>query len=219
MVIRVVVAEDNLLIREGLVGLLGTDPDIEIVGSCSDFPQALASIEAESPDVVLTDIRMPPGLGDEGIRLAEQVRADSPDTGVVVLSQHDEPQYAMELLKDGSDGRAYLLKERVSDPQQILDAIRSVHEGGSVIDPKVVDALVKTRSAKSGPLDSLTPREREVLGMMAQGKSNAGISEELVLTVRAVEKHINSIFSKLGLTEETAVHKRVQAVLLFLSDK
>jgi DNA-binding NarL/FixJ family response regulator len=216
MEIRVIVVEDNLLIREGLVGLLGTDPEIKIVASCADLPEAVTTFRAESPDVVLTDIRMPPSMGDEGIKLAELVRNERPSTGVVILSQYDEPQYAMELFKDGSEGRAYLLKERVSDPQQIFEAIRSVSQGGSVIDPKVVDALVRARSAKSGPLDSLTPREREVLEKMAQGKSNAAISEDLVLTVRAVEKHINSIFGKLGLTQETDVHKRVTAVLLLL---
>lgn len=217
MVIRVVIAEDNLIIREGLVSLLVTDAEIEVVGACSDLPKALEVIKNTNPHVVLTDIRMPPDQSDEGIRLAAELRRSNPGAGVVVLSQHDEPQYAMELLKDGSEGRAYLLKERVSDPIQIFDAIRAVADGGSMIDPKVIDALVKARAQRSSPLDALTPRELEVLERMAQGRSNAGIADELVLTVRAVEKHINSIFTKLGLSEETDVHKRVKAVLLFLS--
>jgi DNA-binding NarL/FixJ family response regulator len=180
----------------------------------------MSLIEAEAPDVVITDIRMPPTGTDEGIRAAAHLRETSPSTGVVVLSQYDSPAYALALLEGGSNGRAYLLKERVSDVEQLLGAVREVAQGGSVIDPKIVDGLVaaRTKAAKSD-LQRLTPREREVLSEMAQGKSNAATAATLVLTERAVEKHINSIFSKLGLSEEKDVNRRVKAVLLYLSDQ
>jgi DNA-binding NarL/FixJ family response regulator len=179
----------------------------------------LAAIEHEKPDVVLTDIRMPPTGTDEGIRAAEELRISHPDIGVVVLSQYDDAAYAVSLLDKGSAGRAYLLKERVSDLGQLRNAILEVNAGGSVIDPRVVEGLVAARSRQaSSPLARLTPREREILGEMAQGKNNAAIAGALVLSERAVEKHINSIFSKLTLTEETEVHRRVKAVLLFLSE-
>lgn len=213
-------AEDNLLVREGVKGLLESHPDLEVAAVCEDYDSLLQAIESEKPDVVLTDIRMPPTGTDEGIRIAEQLRETRPEVGVVVLSQYDEPAYALSLLEKGSAGRAYLLKERVSDLDQLARAIQEVAEGGSVIDPKVVEALVaaKSRAAES-PIARLTPREREILGEMAQGKNNAAIAEFLVLTERAVEKHINSIFSKLQLSEEKAVHRRVKAVLLFLSER
>jgi DNA-binding NarL/FixJ family response regulator len=218
--IRVVLAEDNLLVREGVKGLLESHPDLEVAAVCEDYDSLLQAIEKEKPDVVLTDIRMPPTGTDEGIRVAEQLRETNPDVGVVVLSQYDEPAYALSLLERGSAGRAYLLKERVSDLDQLARAIKEVAQGGSVIDPKVVEALVaaKSRAAES-PIERLTPREREVVNEMAQGKNNEAIAQALVLTERAVEKHINSIFSKLGLSEERAVHRRVKAVLLFLSER
>jgi DNA-binding NarL/FixJ family response regulator len=217
--IRVVLAEDNYLVREGLHRLVDSEPDLEVVAVAEDLASLLAAIEQEKPDVVLTDIRMPPTGTDEGIRAAEELRTSHPDIGVVVLSQYDDAAYAVALLDKGSAGRAYLLKERVSDLGQLRNAIVEVHAGGSVIDPRVVEGLVAARSrSASSPLARLTPREREILGEMAQGKNNAAIAAALVLSERAVEKHINSIFSKLTLTEETEVHRRVKAVLLFLSD-
>lgn len=220
MTIRVVMAEDHYLVREGVRQLLESEPDLEVVASCEDFDSLIAACDEHAPDVVLTDIRMPPTGTDEGIRAAEHLRERSPKTGVVVLSQYDEPAYAVSLFDKGSEGRAYLLKERVSDVEQLSNAIREVAAGGSVIDPKVVESLVAARTkAKRSPLGLLTPREREVLGEMAQGKNNAGIAAALYLTERAVEKHINSIFSKLGLSEEKEVHRRVKAVLLFLSER
>jgi DNA-binding NarL/FixJ family response regulator len=218
--IRIVLAEDNYLVREGVTRLLATEPELELVAVCEDFDSLLSAIESEKPDVLLTDIRMPPTGTDEGIRAAEHLREASPETGVVLLSQYVDPAYALAFLEKGSEGRAYLLKERVSDLAQLRNAIVEVHRGGSVIDPKVVEALVAARArSAASPLERLTPREGDVLGEMAQGKNNAGIAAALVLTERAVEKHINSIFSKLGLSEEPDVHRRVKAVLLFLADR
>ncbi|MGH2807042.1 MAG: response regulator transcription factor [Actinomycetota bacterium] len=221
MAISVVLAEDNYLVREGIQGLLESHPGIRLTATCEDLDSLLAAVEREEPDVVLTDIRMPPTGTDEGIQAANAFRGTRPEMGVVVLSQHDEAEYALALLERGSEGRAYLLKERVSDSAQLIGAIDEVSRGGSVIDPKVVDALVAARSrSAASPLNALTPRETEVLGEMAQGKTNAAIAAELVLTERAVEKHINSIFPKLGLSGgERDVHRRVKAVLLFLSEQ
>ena len=219
MPIRVVLAEDNYLLREGVTKLIELQPELELAGVCGDYDGLLELIEKEEPDVVVTDIRMPPTGTDEGIRAAAHLREQYPETGVVVLSQYDNPSYALALLEGGSQGRAYLLKERVSDVEQLLAAIREVARGGSVIDPKVVDGLVAARSRTKSDIDRLTPREREVLGEMAQGKSNAAIAASLVLTERAVEKHINSIFSKLGLSEERDLNRRVKAVLLYLADQ
>jgi DNA-binding NarL/FixJ family response regulator len=216
--IRVVVAEDSYLVREGVVRLLDAQDDLEIAGVSEDYDGLLATVAETKPDVVLTDIRMPPTGTDEGIRAANALREQHPDVGVVVLSQYVEPAYALALLEHGSERRAYLLKERVSDVDQVLRAIREVAQGGSVIDPKVVEVLVEARSRTRGSaIDGLTPREREVLGEMAQGRNNAGVAGALGLSERAVEKHINSVFSKLGLSEEPGVHRRVKAVLLFLS--
>jgi DNA-binding NarL/FixJ family response regulator len=218
MPIRVVLAEDSFLLRESVQRLLSTEPDLEVVAACEDYDSLMAAVEAESPDVVLTDIRMPPTGTDEGVRAAAELRALHPEIGVVVLSQYAEPAYALALLEEGSQGRAYLLKERVSDLDQLAGAIRQVADGGSVIDPAVVDALVAARARPAdSPVDRLTPRERETLAEMAQGKNNAAIAASLVLSERAVEKHINSIFSKLDLSEEPDVHRRVKAVLLFLA--
>jgi DNA-binding NarL/FixJ family response regulator len=218
--IRVVLAEDNVLLREGVGRLIDAEPGLELVASCGDYDELMAAIEREEPQVVLTDIRMPPTGTDEGIRAAAHLRATRPDVGVVVLSQYAEPAYALALLEDGSEGRAYLLKERVSDVDQLLRAIQQVADGGSVIDSKVVEVLVDARArATRSPLARLTPRETELLGEMAQGKNNAAIAAALVLSERAVEKHINSIFSKLGLSEEVDTHRRVKAVLLFLSNR
>lgn len=218
MALRIVLAEDNLLVREGVEKLISSEDDLEVVASCADYDSLMATVAAERPDVVVTDIRMPPTGTDEGIRAANELRAAQPDLGVVVLSQYSDPSYALAFLETGSKGRAYLLKERVSDIGQLSQAIRDVARGGSVIDPEVVDALVAARSRSSdSPLKVLTPRETEILGEMAQGKNNAAVAGSLVLSERAVEKHINSIFSKLGLSQEADVHRRVKAVLLFLS--
>jgi DNA-binding NarL/FixJ family response regulator len=175
-----------------------------------------AAVE-HAPDVVVTDIRMPPTMSDEGIRAARELRTLQPKTGVVVLSQYAEPAYALALLEHGSGGRAYLLKERIADPAELVAAIVAVADGGSVIDPRVVEVLVNSRNTKPSPLDQLTTREKEVLAEMAQGKNNAAIGAALFLSDRAVEKHINALFSKLGLSEEIDVHRRVKAVLVFLS--
>ena len=218
MPIRVILADDNYLLREGVRQLIETQPELELVAVAADLDSLMAEVEVQKPDVVITDIRMPPTGTDEGIRAAEQIRTKHPQIGVVVLSQYAEPEYALALLEKGAAGRAYLLKERVSDIDQLVNAIREVAKGGSVIDSKVVEALVAARTRKpESPLHDLTPRENEVLAAMAEGKNNAAIAGRLFLTERAVEKHINSIFSKLGLAEEKDVHRRVKAALLYLS--
>jgi DNA-binding NarL/FixJ family response regulator len=213
--VRVVLAEDAYLVREGVRRLLETQPDVEVVALCGSLDELLATVAADPPDVVLTDIRMPPTGTDEGIRAAEQLRESHPDVGVVVLSHYVEPGYALALLERGTAGRAYLLKERVEDVEQLTAAIRAVAEGGSMIDPRVVEALV---AGKQSQLHELTPRERDVLREMAEGKNNAAIAGALFLTERSVEKVIHSIFLKLGLAWETAVHKRVKAVILYLAE-
>jgi DNA-binding NarL/FixJ family response regulator len=219
MTIRLVVAEDQYLVREGIRRLLETQDDLEVAAVCDDLDSLLATVDAERPDVVLTDIRMPPGGTDEGIQAATRLRETNPEIGVVVLSQYATPSYVVALLEGGSEGRAYLLKERVKDLDQLVAAIQAVAEGGSVMDPKVVEALVAENArAEDSPLNELTPRERDVLREMAEGKNNAAIAEALVLTERSVEKVIHSIFLKLGLTWETAVHKRVKAVILYLAE-
>jgi DNA-binding NarL/FixJ family response regulator len=219
MPIRLVLAEDNYLVREGVRRLLETRPDIEIAAVCGDLDSLLAAVDAERPDVVVTDIRMPPGDTDEGIQAAERLRATNPEIGVVVLSQYANPTYVLALLEGGTGRRAYLLKERVKDLGQLVNAIQAVAEGGSVIDPKVVEALVAENArAEESPLNQLTRRERDVLREMAEGKNNAAIADALVLTERSVEKVIHSIFLKLGLTWEAAVHKRVKAVILYLAE-
>ena len=217
--IRVVIADDTYLMRQALEQVLNTVAEIEVVASASDRDSVLAAIEREEPDAVLTDIRMPPTGTDEGVQIARELRATRPGIGVVVLSQYADPDYALALFEDGSHGRGYLLKERVNDPQQLAAAIRAAVAGEAVIDPKVVEGLVKARSmdAKS-PLSELTPRERDVLAQLAEGKSNAAIAESLVLTKRAVEKHINSIFMKLNLAGAEDVSKRVKATLVFLAE-
>ena len=215
MTIRIVLAEDHVLFREGIHQLVDRESDLEVVGVASDEGELLAKVDELSPDVVVTDIRMPPTGTDEGVRAAGRFGESHPQMGVVVLSQYASPAYALALLDRGSAGRAYLLKERVADVDQLVNAIRAVASGGSVIDPSVVDSLVEARSKGSG-LDRLTPRESEVLAEIAQGKSNGAIAESLVLSERAVEKHINSIFSKLGLSEEPHTNRRVKAVLMLL---
>jgi DNA-binding NarL/FixJ family response regulator len=217
--VRVVFAEDNYLVREGTAALLSASGEVDLVSMASTYDELMTAVDRDRPDAVLTDIRMPPTSTTEGIDAARTIRADHPEIGVVVLSQYAEEEYAYELLKDGAAGLGYLLKERVADLDELVRALNEVARGGSVLDPKVVEALVarKDRVAHS-PLAQLTEREREVLGQMAQGKNNAAIAKSLFLTERAVEKHINSLFHKLGLTEETEVHRRVMAVLAFLRD-
>jgi len=220
MATRVVVADDSYLIREALVQLLAEDGEVDVVAACGDYDATLAAVEAERPDVVVTDIRMPPSQTDEGIRVAQALHELSPETGVVVLSQYSDPQYALLLLEHGSAGRAYLLKERIHDRAELASAVAEVAQGGSVIDPKIIDVLVAARTrAEESPLAELTPREREILAEIAAGKSNAAIAESLVLTKRAVEKHINSIFLKLGLSQSQDASKRVKATLMFLADR
>ena len=219
MAIRLVLAEDHYLVREGVRRLLEARPEFEVVAVCEDLSSLLAAVDSEQPDVVVTDIRMPPGETDEGIQAAERLRETNPDVGVVVLSQYAEPKYVLALLDGGSGGRAYLLKERVDDLEQLAGAIHAVAEGGSVIDSKVVEGLVaETARSEESPLAQLTPRERDVLREMAEGKNNAAIAEALVLTERSVQKVIHSIFLKLDLTWEAAVHKRVKAVILYLAE-
>jgi DNA-binding NarL/FixJ family response regulator len=218
--IRIVLAEDSYIVREGVRRLLETQPDLEVAAACEDLESLLAAVKEQRPDVVLTDIRMPPGRLDEGIQAARRLRESNPDTGVVVLSQYAEPAYALALLEGGADRRAYLLKERVDDLDQLAGAIHAVAAGGSAIDPKIVETLVAAKSAaERSPLDELTPRELDVLREMAEGANNAAIAATLVLSERSVEKVIHSIFLKLGLGWETAVHKRVKAVLVYLAER
>ena len=213
-------AEDSYLVREGLGELLATDPEIELVAVARDAAELVAAVERERPDVVLTDVRMPPDLEREGIRVAGQLRETHPEIGVVVLSQYADASYALELLEGGSGGRAYLLKERVGDRAEIGAAIRAVAEGSSVIDAKIVDVLIAERArAADSRLGDLTAREHEVLAEVAAGKSNAAIAEGLFLTKRAVEKHINAIFLKLNLRESEDVSRRVKAALIFLAEE
>jgi DNA-binding NarL/FixJ family response regulator len=217
--IRVVLAEDSLIVREGIQRLLELDADVEVVAGCGDLDSLLEAVESERPDVVLTDIRMPPDSTDEGIRAARALRESHPDVGVVVLSQYSEPAYALALLETGSDRRAYMLKDRVDDRSQLVGAIHAVAGGGSYVDPKVVERLVGAKSAaERSPLAELTPRELDVLREMARGANNAAIAAALVVTERSVEKYVHSIFAKLGLTWEANVNRRVKAVLVYLAE-
>ena len=218
--IRVAIADDSVLVLKGLQQLLAGHENIEVVASCDDMPSLLRAVEVVQPDVVVSDIRMPPSRTDEGIQVAVRLRQLHPEVGVVILSQYAEPGYALKLLETGSEGRAYLLKERVHDSAELVSAIESVVAGGSVIDPKVVEVLVADKARRPAPsLAKLTPREHEVLAEIAQGKSNTAIAKSLVLSKRAVEKHIHSIFFKLGLSEAEDVSKRVKAALLVLAEE
>lgn len=213
-----VLAEDNTLLREGISRLIDADQELELVGVASNLPELLALVEKEEPDVVVTDIRMPPTGTDEGIQAASWLREHQPKVGVVVLSQYTAPAYALALLEEGSSGRAYLLKEQVAGANELVQTIRIVAGGGSVIDPLVVDVLVQARAKHhKSDLEWLTPRESEILAEMAQGKSNGAIAKSLNVSERAVEKHSNAIFSKLGLSEERDLNRRVKAVLVYLS--
>ena len=218
--VRVVVADDNFLLREGLERLLSTVADLEIVGSCGDLDSLLAMVAERRPDAVLTDIRMPPTHTDEGVRAALAIRAEHPATGVVVLSEHASPSYAYALLGGATTtGIGYLLKERVSDLQQLAGALRSVATGGSVVDPLVVQELIAARRVLAdSPLGALSEREQEVLAAMAEGLSNAAIAARTYASERTVEKHINTIFTKLTLANEPDTNRRVKAVLMYLSE-
>ena len=217
MVLRVVLADDNFLVREGITALLREVSDIDLVGAVADPASLLKVVAEKTPDAVLTDIRMPPSFTTEGIDAAKRIRVEHPDIGVVVLSQYVEEEYAFELLKDGVGGLGYLLKERVSQIDELVRALHDVASGGSALDPKVVEGLMarKTRDADS-PLLDLTEKERQVLEAMATGKNNATIATTLFMSGRAVEKHIGSVFQKLGLVEEGEANRRVMAVLAFL---
>ena len=217
--IRVALADDSYLVREALGHVLSDAEGVEVVANCADRDSLLAAVEATHPDVVVTDIRMPPGDEDEGLQVAAQLRGARPEIGVVVLSQFAEPRYALALLDGGSDGRAYLLKERIQRRGQLVAAIEAVARGGSMIDAKVVEVLVAERArAAHSPLADLTARETEILALVARGHSNQAIADELVLTKRAVEKHINAIFLKLGLAQAGDVARRVKAALIYLAE-
>jgi DNA-binding NarL/FixJ family response regulator len=216
--IRIVVSDDSVVVREGLRSILAEEPDFELVGICGDGHAAERCVALEHPDVVIADLRMPPSGNREGIRLASRLREDAPGVGVVILSQHIEGDYAVELFELGSSRRAYLLKDRLGDRTQLVAAVRSVSDGGSAVDPEVVDALVSARAREAlSPIAALTPREREILALIAEGHSNAAIARRLVLTKRAVEKHVNAIFGKLQLSDPLEVSRRVRAALLYLT--
>lgn len=218
--IRIALADDSYLVRQALVSILTRSEEVALVASYSDAVSLLLAVERDRPDVVITDIRMPPSGDDEGIRLAAELHRRDPRIGVVVLSQYAEPRYALQLLGGGSDGLAYMLKERVADRNQLLSAISAVAAGGSYIDPKVVEALIEARSrAKDSRISELTARELEVLALVAQGLSNASIGAQLFLTKRAVEKHVGAILSKLCLPDSEDVSRRVMATLVYLSDR
>jgi DNA-binding NarL/FixJ family response regulator len=214
MSVRVVVGEDQLLVREGIVRVL-EESGFEVVGVAADAPDLLRKTNAHKPDVVITDIQMPPDRTDDGLRAAIEIRRSRPDTGVVVLSQFLEDRYALELVGDRADGVGYLLKDRVGDPTLFVDSVRRVAAGGSALDPQVIQRMVGRRRHTS-PLDELTPRERDVMALMAEGRSNSGIAAELTVTVPAVERHVTSIFDKLGLRQAPEDHRRVLAVLEYL---
>ena len=211
---RVVLADDTVLLREGVARILD-EAGFEVVGQAGNADELMLKVRSYSPDVAIVDIRMPPTHTDEGLRAAQEIREKHPTCGVLVLSQYVEAGYAMELLADSAEGVGYLLKDRVSDVNEFADAVRRVGEGGSALDPTIVSQLVGRRR-RDDPIDQLTPREREVLGLMAEGRSNSGIAEQLVVTERAVEKHVTSIFSKLRLPAAAEDHRRVLAVLAYL---
>jgi len=218
MTVRVVVAEDNLLVREGLLSLLATSPEVDLVGTCETYDELIAAVDEHEPDVVLTDIRMPPTHSDEGVRAADVFRTSHPDLGVVVISQFAEPEYVIAVLGEGSRGRGYVVKDRIDDLDHLLSAIRTVAVGGSFIDDTVVDILISARSRiVDSPLQALSPRELDVLAEIAAGRSNTAVAESLHVSRHAVEKHTNAIFAKLGLSEDQEVNRRVKAVLMFLS--
>ncbi|WP_238445327.1 response regulator transcription factor [Salsipaludibacter albus] len=218
--LRVAIAEDHYLVREGVRRALTGTGELEVVAAVGTADELVEVVDRERPDVVVTDIRMPPGHRSEGIDAARRIRARHPDTGIVVLSQYADASYAVELLRDGNDGVAYLLKERVGDRVSLVQAVRSVADGGSIVDPTVVAALVARSSVQeSSAIQRLTPREREVLEQMAQGRTNAGIAEQLSLSESSIEKYSTAIFATLGLRDEPMVHRRVAAVVAYLDEQ
>ena len=218
LAIRVVLGEDSYLAREGIIRALEASGDVEVLASCEDFDTLKAAVDELRPDVVLTDIRMPPSNTDEGIRLAAELRLTHPSIAVVVISQHSDPLYAIALFEDGSAGRAYLLKESVREASELGRALEEAAAGRSVVDPRIVERLIKTqRQRQSSALETLTPREHEILAMIAEGRSNSAIADDLVITKRAVEGHINAIFAKLELGDSDDVSRRVKAALVYLT--
>ncbi len=216
---RIAFADDSYLMREAIGQVLGGPAGMDVVAVCDDGDSLLEAVDHEVPDVVVTDLRMPPGGDGEGIRIAHRLRETHSQIGVVVLSQYAEPHHGAALMAHGAEGRAYLLKDRVHDHEELRTAIEIVARGGSLIDPRMLELLLSAQGRRhDSPLNELTPRERDVLGGMAQGKSNAAIAKSLVVTTRAVEKHVGSIFLKLGLPDESVVSRRVSAVLLYLAD-
>jgi DNA-binding NarL/FixJ family response regulator len=217
--IRVIIAEDSQVLRDFLRSIIERAPEVELLATCGTRGETEDAIERQTPDVLVTDIRMPPTRRDEGLRIASELRATHPEVGVVVVSQYLEPEFAVALLRTGAGGRGYLLKERIGAPRELIAAIMAVANGGSVIDPKIVDALIETHGLPAGsPLTGLSNRELELLGEVATGKSNSAIADSLVLTKRAVEKHINSIFGKLGLPDDPSISRRVKATLMYLAE-
>ena len=212
---RVVIGEDTVLLRAGVARLL-EDAGMEVVGQAADADDLLRKVRAHKPDVAIVDIRMPPGNADDGLRAAREMRSELPEVGVLVLSQYAEEHYVTQLLADGAEGVGYLLKERIADVDRFLDSVRRVAEGGSALDPEIVALMMGRR--QGGPLDALTDREREVLGLMAEGKTNRGIAGELFVSERAVERHVTAIFGKLGLPSGAGDHRRVLAVLAYLDE-
>jgi DNA-binding NarL/FixJ family response regulator len=218
--IRVVLAEDNYLLRAGTSALLEALEDVDLVAAVADADELLVAVEDHRPDVVITDIRMPPGFSTEGLTAAAEIRRRFPGTGVILLTQFSDPQYAYEFLRGGASGAGYLLKERIGDIGELARSLHQVASGGSALDPQLVEALVaRNERGADSPLAALTPRERQVLEQMAQGKNNAAIAKALVLTERAVQKHINSLFAKLGLGDSADVDRRVVAVLTLLDER
>jgi DNA-binding NarL/FixJ family response regulator len=212
---RVVIGEDSVLLRAGVARLL-EDAGLEVVAQAADAEDLLRKVRAHKPDVAVVDIRMPPGNADDGLRAAREVRAELPEVGVLVLSQYAEEHYVTQLLQDGAEGVGYLLKERIADVDRFVDSVRRVAEGGSALDPEIVALMMGRR--EGGPLDALTDREREVLGLMAEGRTNRGIAGELFVSERAVERHVTAIFGKLGLPAGAGDHRRVLAVLAYLGE-
>ena len=216
--IRVVLAEDGVLAREGIIRIVARAEDIELVATCETLAEARAAVESEQPDVVLTDIRMAPTFTDEGIQLAAELTTSYPEVGVLVLSQHAEPLYALTLLEHGSKGRGYLLKERLKDSGELNRSVREIAAGGAIVDPQIVDALLTMQEQKERTaLEKLTPREREILALVAEGRSNSAVAESLSIGTRGVERHINSIFAKLELGDSDAISRRVKATLAYLA--
>lgn len=216
---RVVIADDAMLLRQGVVAVLATLDDVDVVAEAEDLPGLMAAVETHRPDLVITDVRMPPTHTNEGIAAAREIRSRHPDTGVIVLSQYLDADYVIELLEDGTEGLAYLLKENVAARRQLSSAIDAVCSGSSSIDPAAVEVFVRARSRRPSPFDELTEREREVLALVAEGLRNGAVAERLHLSQKSVEKHINSIFSKLHLVDEPESNRRVRSVLLWLAEQ